>query len=338
MARKGAMGRDPKAGGGRASVGRDEGEMRRYREALNRAKGMDVNSEAYARNKAIAEATGAKYGLNWQQGLTQGAQPRQQQQPPIQNQGFGSYYAPPEASANNQGKYRLSPGVYGTREQAEQQYKESFGQAGGANGGRPGALSLADRQARGIDPRDPNQYWYTDDGRVAGTLIGFDRTPMSPEDRARLSAGITGATPGIYNAPQPPQQDMTANKQGKYRLSPGVYGNRQQAEQQQARDMEQYNQQQEAARAAMQAVGPQQQYQGGGGGFREDFYKRAFDMQQQNLGGIASGARDYYKGVGREVGDYYGGIAKGAGDYYGGIAKGSGNYYGGVAKKIRKLF
>ena len=80
MATKGAMGRDPKAGGGRASVGRDQGEMLRYREALNRAKGMDVNSEAYARNKAIAEATGAKYGLNWQQGLTQGAQPRQQQQ------------------------------------------------------------------------------------------------------------------------------------------------------------------------------------------------------------------------------------------------------------------
>lgn len=321
MARNGAMGRDPKAGGGRASIGRDPMEMRRYQEALNRAKGMDVNSEAYARNKAIAETTGAKYGLNWQQGLTQGAQPRQQQQTPIQNQGFGSYNAPPEASANNQGKYRLSPGVYGTREQAEQQYKESFGQAGGANGGRPGALSLADRQAQGIDPRDPNQYWYTENGSVAGTLIGYDRTPMSPEDRARLSAGITGITPGIYNAPQPPQQDMTANKQGQYRLSPGMYGNRQQADQQQARDMAQYNQQQEAQRGAMQAVGPQQQNQGGGGGFREDFYNRALGMQQQNLRGIASGAKDYYKGVGREVNDYYGGIAKGAGNYYENVGK-----------------
>jgi len=266
MATKGAMGRGPKAGGGKASVGRDEGEMRRYREALNRAKGMDVNSEAYARNKAIAETTGAKYGLNWQQGLTQGAQPRQQpNQKSAYEQELDRQRGPQlDTTPNAQGQYRLSPGVYGTRKQAEQQYKESFGQAGGANGGRPGPLSLADRQARGIDPRDPNQYWYTDDGNVAGTLMGYDRTPMSPEDRARLSAGITGATLGIYNAPQPPQQDMTANKQGQYRLSPGVYGNRQQADQQQARDMAQYNQQQAAARAAMQAVGPQQQDQGGG--------------------------------------------------------------------------
>lgn len=326
MARKGAMGRDPKAGGGSASVGRDPMEMRRYQEALNRAKGMDVNSEAYARNKAIAEATGAKYGLNWQKGLTQGYTPPQQT--PIQNQGFGSYNAPPEASANNQGKYRLSPGVYGTRKQAEQQYKESFGQAGGANGGRPGALSLADRQARGIDPRDPNQYSYTEDGSVVGTLMGYEGMGGGGllHDQGLFNDQVRGFVQGIYNAPQPPQQDMTANKQGKYRLSPGMYGNRQQADQQQARDMAQYNQQQEAARAAMQAVGPQQQGQGGGG-FREDFYNRALGMQQQNLGGIASGARDYYKGVGREAGDYYGGIAKGAG-----------NYYGGVAKKFKKFF
>ena len=135
------------------------------------------------------------------------------------------------------------------------------------------------------------------------------------------------ATSGIYNAPQPPRQDMTPNKQGQYRLSPGIYGNKQQADQQQARDMAQYNQQQEAARAAMQAVGPQQQSQGGGGGFREDFYNRALGMQQQNLGGVARNAGDLYKGVGREVGDYYGGIAKG-----------TGNYYGSVAKKFKKFF
>ena len=313
MARKGAMGRDPKAGGGRASVGRDEGEMRRYREALNRAKGMDVNSEAYARNKAIAEATGAKYGLNWQKGLTTGAQPQQQQdQRSAYEQELNRQRGPQlDTTPNAQGQYRLSPGVYGTKEQAQQSYNQEMEaqRMRGIN-----RIGFPD----GSNPYNDKMYRYT------------------PEELARLAEGIPGVTnmgllnprfQGIYNAPQPPQQDMTANKQGQYRLSPGMYGNKQQADQQQARDMEQYNQQQEAARAAMQAVGPQQQDQGGGGGFREDFYKRAFDMQQQNLGGIASGARDYYKGVGREVGDYYGGIAKGAG-----------GYYGGVAKKIRKLF
>ena len=334
MARKGAMGRDPKAGGGRASVGRDQGEMLRYREALNRAKGMDVNSEAYARNKAIAEATGAKYGLNWQKGLTTGAQPQQQQdQRSAYEQELNRQRGPQlDTTPNAQGQYRLSPGVYGTKEQAAQSYdQEMYGwQDGGypsmTGGGRSRNLRPEERLARGIDPRDPNRYSIDESGRVSGTLIGWEGMGVNyPGEYIR--GPIPGATQGIYNAPQPPQQDMTANKQGKYRLSPGVYGNKQQAEQQQARDMEQYNQQQEAARAAMQAVGPQQQDRGGGGGFREDFYKRAFDMQQQNLGGIASGARDYYKGVGREVGDYYGGIAKGAG-----------GYYGGVAKKIRKLF
>ena len=311
MATKGAMGRDPKAGGGRASVGRDEGEMRRYREALNRAKGMDVNSEAYARNKAIAEATGAKYGLNWQQGLTQGAQPRQQpNQKSAYEQELDRQRGPQlDTTANAQGQYRLSPGVYGTKEQAQQSYDQQMEMQRKMS---PNVLY------DGSNPYNDKMYRYT------------------PEELARLAEGIPGVTnmgllnprfQGIYNAPQPPQQDMTANKQGKYRLSPGVYGNRQQAEQQQARDMEQYNQQQEAARAAMQAVGPQQQDQGGGGGFREDFYKRAFDMQQQNLGRIPANAGDIYKGVGREVGDYYGGIAKG-----------TGNYYGSVAKKFKKLF
>ena len=314
MARKGAMGRDPKAGGGRASVGRDEGEMLRYREALNRAKGMDVNSEAYARNKAIAETTGAKYGLNWQQGLTQGYQP-----PPQQNQKSayeqeldrqrGSQL---DTTPNAQGQYRLSPGVYGTKEQAQQSYDQQIDMRR-----RMGPNVLWGGASGGANPYNDKMYRYP------------DRT-ISPEDYQKFIQGI-------YNAPQPPQQDMTANKQGQYRLSPGVYGNRQQAEQQQARDMAQFEQQQEATRLAMQAVKPQQQDQGGGG-FYEDFYRRALGMQQQNLGGIASGARDYYKGVGREAGDYYGGIAKGAGDYYGGIAKGAGNYYGGVAKKIRKLF
>jgi len=307
MARKGAMGRGPKA-----SIGRDPMEMRRYQEALNRAKGMDVNSEAYARNKAIAETTGAKYGLNWQQGLTQGAQPRQQpNQKSAYEQELDRQRGPQlDTTANAQGQYRLSPGMYGTKEQAQQSYDQQMEmqRMGGIN-----RIGFPD----GANPYNDKMYRYP------------DRT-ISPEDYQKFIQGI-------YNAPQPPQQDMTANKQGQYRLSPGIYGNRQQAEQQQARDMAQFEQQQEATRLAMQAVKPQQQDQGGGG-IGDDFYRRALGMQQQNLGGIASGARDYYKGVGREAGDYYGGIAKGAGDYYGGIAKGAGNYYGGVAKKIRKLF
>jgi hypothetical protein len=94
---------------------------------------------------------------------------------------------------------------------------------------------------------------------------------MSTDYRARLSAGITGATQGIYNAPQPPQQDMTANKQGQYRLSPGMYGNRQQADQQQARDMAQYNQQQAAARAAQEAIRAGQQGRPGRDGFTDRY-------------------------------------------------------------------
>jgi hypothetical protein len=279
--------------------------MLRYREALNRAKGMDVNSEAYARNKAIAETTGAKYGLNWQQGLTQGYQPPpQQNQKSAYEQELDRQRGPQlDTTANAQGQYRLSPGVYGTKEQAQQSYDQQMDMRR-----RMGPNVLWGGADGGANPYNDKMYRYPD-----------TQGPMSPDLYHRF-------TPGIYNAPQPPQQDMTANKQGQYRLSPGVYGNRQQAEQQQARDMAQFEQQQEAARLAMQAVGPQQQDQGGGG-FYDDFYRRALGMQQQNLGGVARNAGDIYKGVGREVGNYYGGIAKGAD-----------KYSGGVAKKIRKLF
>lgn len=297
MATKGAMGRDPKAGGGRASIGRDPMEMRRYQEALNRAKGMDVNSEAYARNKAIAEQTGAKYGLNWQQGLTQGAQPQQQQdQRSAYEQELNRQRGPQlDTTPNAQGQYRLSPGVYGTKEQAQQSYDQEM-EMQRMRGG-PNVLW------GGSNPYNDKMYRYP-----------ATQGPMSPEDRVRprLLAGITGATQGIYNAPQPPQQDMTANKQGKYRLSPGMYGNRQQAEQQQARDMGQYNQQQEAQRAAMEAARAQQQNQGGGG---------VMDRYGQYLGGIGANAGNYYGGVGREAGDYYSGTAKGVGNYYGNVGK-----------------
>lgn len=253
MATKGAMGRDPKAGGGRASIGRDPMEMRRYQEALNRAKGMDVNSEAYARNKAIAEQTGAKYGLNWQKGLTTGAQPQQQQdQKSAYEQELNRQRGPQlDTTPNAQGQYRLSPGVYGTKEQAQQSYNQEM-EAQRMRG--PSVLY------DGSNPYNDKMYRYP-----------ATQGPMSTDYRARLSAGITGATQGIYNAPQPPQQDMTANKQGQYRLSPGMYGNRQQADQQQARDMAQYNQQQAAARAAQEAIRAGQQGRPGRDGFTDRY-------------------------------------------------------------------
>jgi hypothetical protein len=296
-------------------------EMRRYQEALNRAKGMDVNSEAYARNKAIAEQTGAKYGLNWQKGLTTGAQPQQQQdQRSAYEQELNRQRGPQlDTTANAQGQYRLSPGVYGTKEQAQQSYDQEM-EMQRMRGG-PNVLW------GGSNPYNDKMYRYP-----------ATQGPMSQEDYESLMRGVTnmgeyirgpipGATQGIYNAPQPPQQDMTANKQGKYRLSPGMYGNRQQAEQQQARDMGQYNQQQEAQRAAMEAARAQQQNQGGGG---------VMDRYGQYLGGIGANAGNYYGGIAKGAGDYYGGIAKGAGDYYSGTAKGVGNYYGNVGKETNR--
>lgn len=306
MARNGAMSRGPKqergdGRGGRgpkASIGRDPMEMRRYQEALNRAKGMDQDSEAYARNKAIAETTGAKYGLNWQQGLTQGAQPRQQpNQRSAYEQELDRQRGPQlDTTANAQGQYRLSPGVYGTKEQAQQSYDQQMEmqRMRGING-----IAFPD----GSNPYIDKMYRYPD-----GTNP-FIRGPM----------------PGIYNAPQPPQQDMTANKQGQYRLSPGVYGNRQQADQQQARDMAQFEQQQEAARLAMQAVGPQQQDQDGG---RFDNMGRRLLIPGMNpelrdprlLAGY--GANEFFKGNRGDIGDRILG---------GGLG-------GGVAKKVRKWF
>jgi hypothetical protein len=43
---------------------------------------------------------------------------------------FGQLPQMPQASANQGGQYRLSPGVYGTREQAMQQYNRQMLDAG----------------------------------------------------------------------------------------------------------------------------------------------------------------------------------------------------------------
>jgi len=39
-------------------------------------------------------------------------------------------------------------------------------------------LTPQERLERGIDPRDPNQYFMTEDGRVMGTLIGWNPNPQ----------------------------------------------------------------------------------------------------------------------------------------------------------------
>lgn len=121
----------------------------------------------------------------------------------------------------------------GQAEQAGQRFGQMPGQAeqvGQRFGGR--ALTDAERMARGIDPRDPNQYWMNPSGEVMGTLIGWSPQESSPQ----IGGAPTLNSAPIQNpwAPQMPQP--SANQGGQYRLSPGVYGTREQA-------MQQYNQQ-----------------------------------------------------------------------------------------------
>lgn len=46
-----------------------------------------------------------------------------------------------------------------------------------ANFGKGKTLSPQERAARGIDPRDPNQYGLMPDGTVFGTMMGWDKNP-----------------------------------------------------------------------------------------------------------------------------------------------------------------
>lgn len=113
----------------------------------------------------------------------------------------------PKASPPTKQKLqRLSPGVY---RNAAGGLVGSKGQA--LPGGQPtgaqapsnpyaGANLLNDQQRRehGIDARDPNRYWMTPDGHVAGTLIGWEgmgrpkpqapsaQAPAAPNDQAIL--------------------------------------------------------------------------------------------------------------------------------------------------------
>lgn len=165
---------------------------------------------------------------------------------------------------------RLSPGVYrgsegnlvgrgGRRIQRQPQPtipSESAGNPwlqGGQGQGFPfggRTLSPEERQARGIDPRDPNQYFVDDQGNVGGTLIGW-----SPDGSRNIPPGFFGnMTNSLPQGEMPQMPQASANMGGQYRLSPGVYGTREQA-------MRQYQDQ----IARMQTEAEAQQMQGGGG-------------------------------------------------------------------------
>ena len=85
-----------------------------------------------------------------EQGLIQDAMFRSPGVPmrniPGMNQGFqnglGNFAQMPQPSANNGGKYRLSPGVYGTKEQAMQQWAMQPAVPGAVNA--PGSMSQID--------------------------------------------------------------------------------------------------------------------------------------------------------------------------------------------------
>jgi hypothetical protein len=84
--------------------------------------------------------------------------------------------------------------------------------------GQGRAMTEAERRARGMDPRDPNQYSILPDGRVVGTLIGWagmgDRLTPEQVDQMWNERG-NRASPMIPRA--------TPNQYGMTRLSPGMY-------------------------------------------------------------------------------------------------------------------
>lgn len=87
----------------------------------------------------------------------------------------------------------------------------------GGGVGRP--LTEAERRARGMDPRDPNQYSIMPDGSVVGTLMGW----------AGMGDKLTPEQIDQMWGSKPTMPQASANQGGKYRLSPGVYGTRDEA-------------------------------------------------------------------------------------------------------------
>lgn len=98
-------------------------------------------------------------------------------------------------------------------------------------GGSGQVLNHVERLARGIDPRDPNKYMTLPNGNIVGTLMGWDgmgRSPMTRPDGQSVGG-------------RPTEPQASASQGGKYRLSPGVYGTREQAMQKYQNDMNNWN-------------------------------------------------------------------------------------------------
>lgn len=220
--RRGATTRDPKVRTQPVDDGTTKAERRRIRRAENRTATERLSPGVY-RSKGG--------GLVSQQGERIRRQPGASVNP-WAAQGEALYGAMPSPEQIG-GAAGMMPGQAGQVGQAAGSLYEQLG------GGRTRTLSPEERLARGIDPRDPNQYFVDEQGNVGGTLIGWSPNQPSMNDLA----SITGQQGGqlfdnqmgtLQGMPQMPQ--ASANQGGKYRLSPGVYGTREQA-------MNQYNQQ-----------------------------------------------------------------------------------------------
>jgi hypothetical protein len=119
-----------------AQVGADMGQqMGNIAQGVGNPFGQQMGNMAQPQDMSGMQTLDLRYpaGTNFKdqigQIFGQGYNPQGPQQP-IQ-QMPSQYQGPqmPQPSANNGGRYRLSPGVYGTREQAMQQYNDQMNQA-----------------------------------------------------------------------------------------------------------------------------------------------------------------------------------------------------------------
>lgn len=180
-------------------------------------------------------------------------------------------------AANRAPMQRLSPGVYRSaggglvtqkgrpiQRQAQPGIPPESAGNPWAQGGQIGeqlggsTLSPEERLAQGIDPRDPNIYTRGPGGEVYGTLIGWSSNQPTADQLSSLTGmrtpegqmGQQMPMDKMYRWPQAPQMPQpSANMGGQYRLSPGVYGTREQA-------MNQYNQQMQQMQQMRQPAMP----------------------------------------------------------------------------------
>ena len=79
-----------------------------------------------------------------------------------------------------------------------------------------------ERASFGINPKDPNQFSVSPDGRLTSTLIGWSE---KPQDLSKVIGGIAG-TPQPLASSRPDNMIPRVNKNGLQRMSPGVYRNK----------------------------------------------------------------------------------------------------------------